>query len=193
MGIKIAVACEDPTWDQFILAPVLKAALKACQKPNARLEIIRNPHSRGFDNLLQQACEILDRYGGISDVVIFAVDLDCEDGTAQRRDKLLRLRNQIERCGECATNVIVVGARQELEVWCLWGAKGEINARWEEIAADCHPKERFFEPLLTPADELRPDGGRSRLIEKSLQSGWESIRTGCPELHGLETDLLAVL
>ena len=90
-------------------------------------------------------------------------------------------------------NALVVAARQELEVWALWGSRSKLGAPWNEVLDECHPKERFFEPLITAEDNKFPGRGRERLITVSLQQGWRSLCAGCPELAQLQGEFRARL
>jgi hypothetical protein len=78
---------------------------------------------------------------------------------------------------------------KEVEVWALWGNRDALGAGWNDVRAHCHPKEAYFDPLITENDRARVDGGRTRLIRDSLGAGWQSLRMGCPELQHLEDQL----
>jgi hypothetical protein len=192
MSVKIAIACENPRYDQYIIRPVLEAVLRFLGKPRARVTVITDPAATSYENLLAQACDILKRYAPVADAVIFIADTDCEDGSAGRRNKALRLRNAVAACDD-PSKAITLTALQEVEVWALWGVRDGIDASWAAIRAECNPKEVYFEPLLTQDDQQQPDGGRARLMAQSLSSGWTSLRTGCQELQELEDGLRALL
>jgi hypothetical protein len=189
MGVKVAVVCEDPTLDRYIVRPIITRALAELGKPRATIKLVENPKMRGVQDVLSQACDVLDRYGGISSAVVFVVDMDCEDGEEGRPDKRARLRNVIERCQRHSDKAIALIAVQEVEVWALWGIRASLGSPWQTVRAECHPKEMYFEPQITSADQLTPDGGRTRLIDASLAGGWQSVTTGCPELRALLDEL----
>lgn len=185
--MKVAFVCEDPIYDQYIAGPVVKEALRQLGKPHADVRPILTPKTRGFSTVLKHACEILDRYSPIVAAVVFVIDLDCDDGSPGRGDKVQALKGVIAGCDD-SSKAVVVAARQELEVWALWGVRGDLPP-WQDVRAHCDPKEPFFNPLLTKADAERPDGGRSRLIAASLNEGWQSLSTGCSELEELQNEL----
>lgn len=183
MSFRVAVVCEDHTNDQYVVRRVLQALLASKGKPHADVKVITNPRSTGVEMMSRLACEYLDRYGGRSDVVVFVVDADCRgDGPTGRGGRLTSLLRDCERHSDKA---LVVVARQEVEVWALWGIRSALGAQWDDVREERHPKERFFGPQLTDSDRRRPDGGRDRLITSALSSGFGSLASGCPELADL--------
>ena len=190
--MKVAFVCEDPTNDQYIVRPVLQALLADLGRPRARVFPVTNPRTTGFDSLLAHACEILDRYSQQAAAVIFVIDLDCDDGSPGRRNKPQRLRNALSQCAG-TLNTVSVAAVQEVEVWALWGVRNELADSWTEVRAQCDPKDIYFEGQITKADGLTPDGGRRRLVESALASGWRSIAGACPELADLREELAQLI
>jgi hypothetical protein len=193
MGVKAAVICEDHTNDQYIVRPLIAELLKHLGKPQANVRVVSSPRLHGFEDVVGQACALLERWGAASDIVIFAVDTDCDDGELHERNKILALGNALNQCTKHLENAVVVFARQEVEVWALWGVRGDLGTSWDEVRKECHPKETFFEPQVRQSERKRPDGGRTRLMQESLRSGWQSIRSRSPELAQLEEDVKAVL
>jgi hypothetical protein len=189
--MKVAVVCEDHTHDQFILRPLLEAALATLGKPRARVHIVSNPRLTGFDNLIRRLCEIVVRYELLADVIVVAFDVDCEDGRDGRSHKRSRVQQALSACQ--SPKVATVGAVQELEVWALWGSRGTLGIPWSTIREERHPKEVFFEPLVTQADRLTSDGGRSRLMELSLTPNIRSLTQGCPEVSLLIEDMRNII
>jgi hypothetical protein len=190
--VKIAVACEDPTNDQFIIRPVLERLCAHLGRPRAKIFTITNPHTRGFNDLRDQACGIMSRYGALAAAVVFVIDVDCDDGRTGRINKPLRFRNTVSHCSY-AEKALIVAAVQELEVWALWGVRGDLGAVWDIVRDNCDPKETFFEPQLTREDKRSADGGRGRLVGASLQAGWPSLAGGCPELAQLADELAPLI
>jgi hypothetical protein len=132
----------------------------------------------------------LDR--AVSDFVVYIVDTDKEDGRSGRRDRLASFRNLLSgqpREGQA----IIVAARQEIEVWALWGSRSELGVPWSEVVEERDPKERFFDPLITEADLRLPGQGRERLIARSLSAGWRSLASRCPEIAQLREDFRSKL
>jgi hypothetical protein len=192
MSYRVAVVCEDHRLDQYILRPVLESLLAKLGKPRARVTAVTNPQLTGFSTLLTRLCEVVERYDGVVDLVVIASDTDCDDGIDGRRDKCAQLRNRLDSCRLMRANVVVVCAIQEIEVWALWGARANLPA-WNVVRGDCDPKETYLNGFLTKADLKRADRGRSRLVEASLSTGWDSLAQGCPELQTLEDDVRAIV
>jgi hypothetical protein len=193
MSIRIMVACEDHTHDQYVAVPIIKLLMRHLGRPQADIKVITNPRLQGISNVLSLMCDILERYEKYSDLVIFVVDGDCEDGVDGRPDRLAKLRNKIESCENNPGNGLVVVARQEVEVWALWGSRSVIGDSWNTVTNERDPKERYFQPLLTTADARMPGGGRRRLTELTVATGWRSLAGGCPELRDLEREVKAKL
>ena len=99
--------------------------------------------------------------------------------------------NTLAGCTRHRDKGLVLVAIQEAEVWALWGVRTGLDATWEEVRSECDPKERFFERYLDQS--LTPDGGRRELMQRALQNGWASLKTGCPELQMLEDELRPLL
>lgn len=188
MSFKVSVLCENHTQDQYIIEPVIQAALVEIGKPHATVDVKSIPKDeRGVDQLLERMCKHLTRWGGPSSAVIFIADADCRDGVGGREDRRRGMLARLEQCEKYQEKAIVVVAIQEAEVWALWGQRNNLGVSWPEVREECDPKERWFESLIS--NDLTPDGGRRSLMERSLAAGWQSLKTGCPELELLEADL----
>ncbi|SRR6266568_3551484 len=192
MSLRVSLALEDHTNDQYIACPVVRALLADLGKPRALVKPITDPRIRGVNQLKAQAPELLDRYGAISDIVVFIVDGDGEDGSPGRGNRLASMQNLLSDCPRREQSLIAV-ARQELEVWAIWGSRSQLGVPWSEVVNERHPKERFFDPLITEADLRFPGQGRERLLKLSLSQGWRSLATGCPELAQLQEDFKRML
>lgn len=193
MSTKAAILCEDHTNDQFILEPLVEAALRAIGVPRPRVSSITNPRMSGFTTLLANLCDVVSRYHKTVDVVVVAFDLDGEDGQGGRPDKATRVRNALEKCDLSADNVVLLGCVMEAEVYPIWGQRSAIPVPWSEVRSEADPKEAYFDELLRKEDFLASDGGRTRLMKDSLSSGWNSLSSGCPELQQFSADLRGVL
>jgi hypothetical protein len=188
MSFKVAVVCEDPTLDQYIVRPIVQSVLAHLGKPRARVLVVTDPHLRGIDDVKTKACAILAKYA-IANAVLYLVDCDCEDGRQGTGDRQATLSTRLAQCPVGGHNAIAVCAIHEVEVWALWGIRDELGTPWTQVRESCHPKEQFFAPLLSTSDAMLPDRGRTRLIKLSLAGGWASLRQGCPELEHLEVKL----
>lgn len=191
MSFTVAFLCEDQTYDQFIVKPVLISLLASLDKPNARVVPITSPRIQGIAQLKKVLCEVITPFARKADLVVVAFDQDCEDGQDGRSSRLQQVENMLAQCTR--SSVLLVCAVQELEVWCLWGQRKYLGSSWDSIRAERDPKERYFDGLLSKSDLLRPDGGRERLMAASLASGFESLARGCPELGELRDRIKALL
>jgi hypothetical protein len=187
MSLKVAVVYEDHTKDQFIVDPVLQSLFAYLGKSRVRLQSVTSPRLQGLSTLLDHLCSIISRYSAAGDMVIIVVDRDCRDG---RRQQLL---DRVAGCPDGGDKTIVVVAVQEVEVWALWGRRNQLGVDWNTVRSECHPKERFFNTLLTRDDSRAPGGGRLRLVNASLERGWDSIKAGCEELQVLEDEVRTLL
>lgn len=188
MSLRISIACEDHTLDQYIIKPVIRNLFADLGRPRARVEMITSPRLQGFSTLKQNASALLDRYGTISDLVLFVMDADGKDGASGRPDRRKEFEEMI-RTHEYSDKSLVIAAQQELEVWSLWGCRNDLGATWAEVRSERDPKELYFEPLVTSADRRTPGAGRQRLISLSLKEGWRSFIHGCPEVQWLEQEI----
>lgn len=179
MSYRVMFVCEDHTLDQYILRPVLKSLLNYLGKPKADVRAVTDPKLSGIGDLRRDMCSIVTRYTVVSDLLIIAVDGDCVE------DRQSSFEEALAQCPGHEKALVVV-ARQELEVWAIWGSKDELGDGWSTITQECHPKETYFEGLAKPGDARRPDRGRTRLTSLSLGRGWRSLAQGCPELGELE-------
>lgn len=182
MSFRVVFICEDHTLDQYIIRPVLVALLSHLGKPRAQIRAVTDPRLTGLAHLRRELPGVLRRYAQLADLMVVAIDQDCD---AQRRDAFERLLGSCEG----REKTVLVTAEQELEVWAMWGERGQLGEQWSEVRRECHPKERFLPSLLAPADLRQPGRGRSRLAASSLQRGWTSLAAGCPELGELESRL----
>src|SRR5262249_41704284 len=178
MTFRVAVLCEDHTNDQYILRPLMREILAHLGKPDARITVVSNPRICGFDSLLARACDVIERYAQLVDLILVCYDLDGQDGSPGRTDKHARVKNSLNNCP--SQKALTVGAEQEIEVWALWGSRAQLPP-WAEVRKEAHAKERYFDPLITSRDSIRADGGRSRLMEASLAAGITSLIRACPE------------
>ena len=64
----------------YVAGPVIKQLVGYLGRPQADVRVITSPRLKGIQSLMAQICEILKKYGPVSDMVIFVVDGDCEDG-----------------------------------------------------------------------------------------------------------------
>ena len=193
MSTKVAIVYEDHTYDRYILEPIVEAALKHIGVVRPRVSSVTNPRLSGFATLLAKLCDVISRYEKTVSAIVVAFDLDGEDGTPGKGDKMAKVRSAIEACDTDASNVVLLGCRQEAEVFAIWGSRDKVRATWDEVRMERDPKEQYFNYLINQTDLLAIDGGRSRLVRLSLAKGWRSLSRACEELATLERELQSIL
>lgn len=194
MSCRIFVVCEDHTLDEHVAVPVVEAMADAAGRPRAKVKIVHTPYPRGIGGVLKSFNGLCERYAVLGDLVVFALDadgLDGFDGRTDRRAVLEARRRALP--DEVAAKVVVVLARQELEVWAMWGARARIPAGWSSVRDERDPKDVYWPRLIAPADATVPGKGRRRLVEETLALGWASVCEGCPELAEATEEMRARL
>jgi hypothetical protein len=189
MSTRVTLVCEDHTNDQYIVKPIVQAALTEAGRPSAKIHIVTSPQLRGWDSVKREACALMRRYGPFADLVVFAVDLDCQDGRKGASNKPSQLRGVLGRCDMETDKALLLFARQEVEVWALWGVRSRLGASWSDVRDHCDPKDTYFVPIMSSLGEKGPGGGRRELVSQSLGKGWRSLAQGCPELQILADEV----
>ncbi len=174
--MRVLIIPEDFEKDQYILKPIFERIFQSIGKPRARVRVCQNPRLRGIDQALnsERMLEIVERYKGMTDILILCVDRDGEIGRRQRLDQLELL------CG-AATGFLAVNAWEEIETWVLAGLDLPNEWRWVEVRAAIHVKEVYFEPLaILRGLSDSPGGGRKPLAEEAARR-IDAMRRKCPE------------
>jgi hypothetical protein len=85
--MNVLIILEDFVNDESMVLPILKAMMVAISKPKAKVAVCKNPRLRGHAEALrwEKIQEILERYGGMTDLFLVCVD---RDGNEDRRAKL---------------------------------------------------------------------------------------------------------
>ena len=179
MSFNALVVPEDPANNGYILKPLIVRLLEACGKPNARVDVLANPRTQGYEHakaLLRGA--LFERYRH-KDLILFLVDADGKDRSGEFEALEKEAADQGARLVCCA-------AKQEVEVWLLAGHREKLGAGWQEIRAEVSVKERFFAPFLREnGNQKAAGGGREELMKETLGNYGALLRL-CPELAELE-------
>lgn len=140
--MKVLVIPEDPTLDQHILKPVVEQIFRDLQRP-ARVFVLQDPHLQGVSQALdrQIVARILDMWPMI-DLFLLIVDRDCVES---RQAQLDARAAQAKEAGKSMLGCLAV---EEVEVWALALHRSELPSQWSEVRRECHPKERYFDPLV---------------------------------------------
>ncbi len=182
MSYNVVIVPEDPTNNGYILKPLARAVLAACGKPNAKVSVLSNPRTSGYEHaksLLRS--ELIKRYRHV-DLLLFLPDADGKDRSAE----FASLEAEAMASG---TNLVCCAAQQEVETWLLAGHMNHIEATWQQVRSDASVKENFFQPFLELyGDTRRPGGGREDLMNMTL-SNYAGFKARCPEIEPLEQRL----
>ena len=161
--MNVLIIPEDFRKDQHILRPLFSRLVRGFERPSIHVLICQDPLLGGVGEALksERIENVLERYRGMIDIFILCVDRDGQLGRRQRLDQLeMEFGNREPFLAE--------NAWEEIETWVLAGLDLPSDWRWQDVRAELHVKERFFEPLANQrglADTL--DGGRKALGEEA--------------------------
>lgn len=177
MSFKVLVIPEDPTFNGYILKPLVEAIMADAGKPQARVTILTNPRVGGFDQAVRSIRESLpDKYGHW-DLWIFMPDLDRASEKSMRAlEEEMHMRK---------IRLLCCPAHPEVEIYCCVGHRSELGAEWKTVRSSARMKEDYFQPLLDKhGSRQSAGGGRESLITKAL-SKMSALFQFCPELRDL--------
>lgn len=157
----------------------------------AYVEVLENPHLRGVDQALDgDVVTGIVREWSMFQLFLLLVDRDCNDVRRNgRNNEALAAQREADHEGKLFACLAV----QEVEVWMLALHREIIDASWPEVRAECHPKERFADPLLKKQGwSLEVGKGRRRAM-RDLGAGWRGLLQVCPEIDNLKGRIAAWL
>jgi hypothetical protein len=184
VSYRVLVIPEDPTNNGYILRPLVARMLDECGKTHAKIQILTNPKSDGYEHakrLIRE--EVIERYAHF-DLLLFLPDADGKDRSAEfaAMEGEAEMKHVLLIC--CA-------AVQEVEAWLLAGHLEKINRSWADLRQDVSVKETAFEPFLAgDGDARRPGAGRDLLMNEAL-SHYDALLGRCPELKRLQERIYA--
>ena len=176
MSFRVLVIPEDPTYNGYILQPLVERMLAELGKPNARVVILTNPKLDGYVHAVSAIQgDLIDRYAHF-DLWLFLPDAD-------RAGNLQFLENKLS---ERSIHLFCCAAEPEVEAWLLAGHRDKLPLSWGDVREHTRLKEEVFEPFLKEfGDSRSPGGGRERLVHETL-SNHKGLLSVCPELANLE-------
>ncbi|MDP8240078.1 MAG: hypothetical protein P9X24_13395 [Candidatus Hatepunaea meridiana] len=179
MSFRVKVIPEDPTYNGYILQPLVSRIMRACNKPNARVSVLSNPKAKGYEHIKSLLVDqIMDGYSHF-DLLLFLPDADGKD----RSSEFVRLEDIAEKKG---VRLLCCAAKEEIEIWLLAGHQDKLSESWFDIRSDVSVKENVFDPFLAEyGDSRRAGGGRDILIGETLRN-YNGLKERCPELKDLE-------
>ncbi len=154
-----------------MLQPIVKAMLAAVGRPQARVEVCRDPLLGDVAQATnwERINEIIDIYPMV-DLFLLIVDRDGEEHRRARLDNIERLVAAILPVGR---RFFAEHAWQEVEVWALAGCVDLPREwKWRAIRSECGPKEAYFNPYVGRRGlQNEPGGGRRTLGKRVFGSG----------------------
>lgn len=186
MSYRVLVVPEDPTYNGYILKPLVERMMLECGKPQAQVTVLTNPKVGGFNTAKDAIRDvILDSYP-MMDMLLFLPDRDGQgrDGELRTLESYAEARGRVLFC--CA-------AVEEVEAWLLAGHTEKLGRAWGEVRNDASVKETVFAGFLSIHGNPRAVGqGRTALMLQTL-TNYTGLRQRCPELDELHRRICAHL
>ena len=177
MSFRVLIVPEDPTWDRYILKPLIETMLARLNKPQAKVKILENPRVQGLSDVKAKLAKVVDRHRHYQWLPLL-VDADGNDRSEEFRSIEKRYTSPPMLC--CA-------GVQEIEAWLLAGHIDRLPEPWSQIRAEVSLKETYFRPFMNQHGDLtRPGAGRETLMAATLNN-YPGLLDRCPELATLET------
>ncbi len=188
MSLNVLIIPEDFRKDQYVLGPLIQRMFTELGKTKARVQVCSDPLLGGIDQALHwdRIEEVIDMYPVVH-VFLLVVD---RDGKAGRRMALDALETKAATKLGGGRFLLGENAWQEIEVWALAGQDLPKDWRWQEIRAEVHPKERYFEPLARELGLIGEMGEGRLKMGREAASNYRRVRSRCPEdIEALEIRL----
>lgn len=180
MSTRVLIIPEDPTLDRHILKPIIERIFEDLGR-NARVDVLEDPHLGGVDEAVDaDVIRGIIRDRAMFQLFLLLVDRDCRD-----REALVAQR-EAEHPGK----LIACLAIEEVEVWMLAlhrdSLRKTVGANWSDVRQECHPKERYADPLMKAEGWMSMIGrGRVQAMRR-LGPQWQGLLQVCPELAKLK-------
>ena len=175
MSFRVLVIPEDPTYNGYILTPLVERLLREAGRPNARVKLLTNPRLQGYAAVLEAVKESLASKWRFMDLWLFI-----PDGDQSLNADALEQRLQAQ-----GVRLLVCPAVPELEAWLLAGHREKLSMPWNEVRSHPRLKEEVFDPFLREHGiPEAPGGGREELMKQAL-GNLRGITAVCPELARL--------
>jgi hypothetical protein len=183
VSFRVLVIPEDPTYNGYILQPIVERMLTELGKPNAHIMILTNPKLNGYPHAVSAIRgDLIDRYRHF-DLWLFLPDAD-------RANDLRGLENAL---AERNVHLFCCAAQPEVEAWLLAGYRDKLSIPWPEVRQHPRLKEDVFKPFLKQSGDPRSTGGgRERLTRQTL-TNYRGLLSVCPELVELSERLRTFL
>ena len=171
--MRVLLIPEDFRNDQYVLKPIFKRFLRDIGRPSLRVEVCLDPVLGGVGEALksERLQEIVEQYPTV-DIFILCVD---RDGVVGRRQRL----DQIE--AEFGDAFFAENAWEEIETWLLAGVELPTDWNWNDVRAEVHVKEAYFEPFAALRGLTDALGGGRKQLSEEAASRIPAIRQKCPQ------------
>ena len=177
MSFSTLVISEDPLLNGYLLYPLTKAILASAGKPMARVQLLTNPRTRGYDHALRVIRNEVPRDLRYHDLWMFFPDADRASESAMQR-----LEDDIRSKG---VSLLCCPAQPEIEIYACVAYRDRLGLPWDDVRSHPRLKEEVFRPLLARhGDPKKPGRGRDILVQESLKNLPQLFRL-CPELKVL--------
>lgn len=177
MSFSVLVIPEDPTYNGYILKPLVQAIMADVGKPAAKVHVLTNPRLNGYDQAMTAVrADLPERYG-FWDLWLFIPDADRAGVEAMKA-----LERDLATKG---IHLLCCPAEPEVEIYACVAYRQEIAEGWEAARKNARMKEEVFAPLLAAhGDPRRAGEGRDLMIADSLRN-LRGMFQLCPELQRL--------
>lgn len=194
--MRVLVIPEDSRRDKDLLKPLIEALMIAAGRPRAKVRVCEKPVLGGVAEALklERLREIIDLWGGQTDLFLLIVDRDGKDGTTlpasgdqparkneDRRAVITRLEHESTALLPKGKVLLGEHAIEEVEVWVLAGHELPTEWSFRAIRAERNPKEAFFVPFLTKHRGLTDDTAGRALVAAEAARNFQRICDRCPE------------
>lgn len=158
MSCKVLVVPEDPTYNGYLLQPLVRRVLREAGRPNAQIQILRDPKTGSFEQAYQLLASgnLRPRYGH------FDLWLFLPDG-----DKAKDLKRLEEVATGQKAKLLATYLTPEVEITIIAGHAKADTTGWKEKRAHPQFKEHVFAPFLAEHGNPRAPGqGREKLSDR---------------------------
>lgn len=183
MSFRVLIIPEDPTYNGYILRPLVTRMLEEVGKPNAQIHVLINPRLTGYDHAVQAIESDLPQRYAFYDLWLFLPDADRAAGASGLEAKM----------NQRGIPMFCCAAQPEVEAWALAGHRDKLDGKWAELRVHAQFKEVVFAPFLAKHGDARAAGGGRETLMRQTLGNYRGLLAVCPELADLERRLDAFL
>ena len=190
--MKVIIIPEDFRNDQYMLKPIVEQLLRNVGDNSPKVRVCQDPLLGGLVEALkpERNVDIVQKYKGMIDIFILCVDRDGKEG---RQEILDRIENEVRDELQNHQYFLAVAACEEVETWVLAGLDLPSEWRWQDVRAEIHPKEQYFDKLASDRGLSDALGGGRKVLGDEASRNIVAIRQKCPEVDALALRLEAII